>query len=207
MSIPDTALLIPLADLLGVSVTELLLCERTAQRDVLETDQVEDIVKTAITYSGQEDKRAYQIKDQWIVFYVLCLFAGCTGTFLNYITEQPCIEMLMIAILLCAVFGGYFCGFVKIKLPPFYDENSISLYYDGPLRMNIPGVRLNNRNWPHIVKTARIWCGVSMLILPVLNAAGSFLLKGWDTTGNYILLILFFCFLFVPIYVAGKKYE
>lgn len=207
MSIPDTALLIPLADLLGISVTELLLCERTAQRDVLETDQVEDIVKTAITYSGQEDKRAYQIKDHWIAFYVLCLFAGCAGTFLNYITEQPCIEMLMTAILLCAVFGGYFCGFVKIKLPPFYDENSINLYYDGPLRMNIPGVRLNNRNWPHMVKAARIWCGISMLILPVLNAAGSSVLKSWAAIGNYILLGALLCCFFLPVYIVGKTYE
>ena len=41
-SIPDTALLIPLAEILDVSVTELLLCERR-QKD-MDSEQVEDTV-------------------------------------------------------------------------------------------------------------------------------------------------------------------
>ena len=53
VSIPDTALLVPLANLLGVSVTELLMCEKMEQGDTLETDKVEKIVKTVITYSEE----------------------------------------------------------------------------------------------------------------------------------------------------------
>lgn len=51
VSLPDTVLLIPLANLLDVSVTELLMCERLPNNDVLKPDKVEDIVKTAITYA------------------------------------------------------------------------------------------------------------------------------------------------------------
>ena len=61
VSLPDTVLLIPLANLLDVSVTELLMCERLPNNDVLKPDKVEDIVKTAITYADESPERAYQI--------------------------------------------------------------------------------------------------------------------------------------------------
>ncbi|MFR5782430.1 MAG: helix-turn-helix domain-containing protein [Oscillospiraceae bacterium] len=51
-SIPDTALLMPLAELLGVSVTELLRCERLGGG--MDAGQVEDLVKTAISYGAQK---------------------------------------------------------------------------------------------------------------------------------------------------------
>ena len=47
-SIPDTAMLVPLAELLGVTVTELLMCRRM-EGDALESGQVEDIVKAAVS--------------------------------------------------------------------------------------------------------------------------------------------------------------
>ena len=53
VSLPDTVLLIPLANLLDVSVTELLMCEKLPNNDVLKPDKVEDIVKTAITYADE----------------------------------------------------------------------------------------------------------------------------------------------------------
>lgn len=48
-SIPDTALLIPLAELLGVSVTELLMCERINDSKPMDAGKVEGLVKTAIS--------------------------------------------------------------------------------------------------------------------------------------------------------------
>lgn len=69
VSLPDTVLLIPLANLLDVSVTELLMCERLPNDDVLKPDKVEDIVKTAITYADESPERAYHVKSKWIVFY------------------------------------------------------------------------------------------------------------------------------------------
>lgn len=117
VSIPDTALLVPLANLLGVSVTELLMCEKMEQGDTLETDKVEKIVKTVITYSEENPKRAYQEKShqKWIALYILSFLAGSVGTFFNGITKRPCLEILGITLLLYAIFGGYFCCFVKIK--------------------------------------------------------------------------------------------
>lgn len=44
-SIPDTALLVPLAELLGVTVTELLLCRRQVDQAPMDARTVEDVVE------------------------------------------------------------------------------------------------------------------------------------------------------------------
>lgn len=207
-SIPDTALLIPLADLLGTSVTELLMGERIEHGSTMENGTVENIVKTAITYADENPQRAYHVKSKWFAFYGLSLLTGGIGMFLNYMTEQTCMETLFTIMGLCAVFGAYFCFFVKTKLPTFYDENRVSIFYDGAFRMNVPGVNFNNSNWLHIVKAVRIFVCFSMIIFPIFNfTIGNIGLELWGNIGNYILLAIFLCGLFIPIYVVGKKYE
>lgn len=55
---PDTALLIPLADLLGVTVTELLTCQRIVPSTPMDSGKVENLVKTAITYTEDETEKS-----------------------------------------------------------------------------------------------------------------------------------------------------
>lgn len=208
-SLPDTALLIPLSDLLGISVTELLMCERMTQGDTLEANKVENIVKAAIRYGNEKTERAYQSKDQykWIAFYGLSLFIGFIGIYLNDRTEQPCLETVKTMAFLGAVFGGYFCCFVKTKLPALYDENNISIFYDGASHMNLPGIRFNNSNWPYIVEAIRITMCLSMVVLPIINfILGSTAANLWTEVGSGLFLILFLGGLFIPVYWAGKKY-
>ena len=152
VSLPDTVLLIPLANLLDVSVTELLMCERLPNDDVLKPDKVEDIVKTAITYADEAPERAYHVKSKWLVIYGVSLLICGISTFLNHTMATPCMDSLIMSVLMCAVFGAYFCCFVRMKLSRFYDENNVNIFYDGPFRMHVPGVNFNNRNWPHIVQ-------------------------------------------------------
>ena len=67
-SIPDTALLIPLAEQLGVSVTELLRCERLGSG--IDAGQVEELVKAAISYGAQKPERAWHSGRRWPGLYV-----------------------------------------------------------------------------------------------------------------------------------------
>lgn len=198
-------MLIPLADLLGVSVTELLMGERMTDGGSMQTDAVEHLVKTAITYADEKPKRAYHEKSIWPVFYGISLLIGGLGTFLNYKIGQSYRETLPGFMIMCAAFGAYFCFFVRMKLPSFYDENHISVFFDGPIRMNIAGLRLHNGNWPHIVRAARISLCLSMITFPML----AFLMGriGWDFSGNFVLMAFFFCACFLPIYIVGNKYK
>ena len=84
VSIPDTSLLIPLSELLGVSVTELLMCERMEKAETMEAEQVEDIVKTAISFKEEKPLRAYHVKSHWPKIYILALLIGCIGMIVNY---------------------------------------------------------------------------------------------------------------------------
>lgn len=205
VSIPDTALLVPLSELLGVSVTELLMSERMEKAGTFEPGQVEMIVKRAITYNENHGKRAYQVKSRWPFYYGISLFVGAAGMVLNYAGGRT-FETLGTLMGLCAIFGAYFCFFVKLELPRFYDENHVNIFYDGLFRMNMPGVEFNNGNWPHILRAVRVWSCLSMVLFPILH----YLLGNpkWGAVryvGGFILLFMFLGSLFGAIYAGGRK--
>lgn len=206
VSFPDTGLLVPLADLFGVTVTELLMCERMEKKETIDAEQVENIVKTAIAYSEEKSARAYQAKNRWPMIYLCSVAAGILGVMFHF-THQFHSETLITAVVLGAVFGAYFCFFVKTKLPAYYDENKCGLYYDGPFRMNIPGVAFNNSNWPHIVRVGRIWSCLSVALYPIISIGMNvFVPELWQYIELYVSLILLLGGLFLPLYVVGKKY-
>ena len=82
-SVPSIDLLIPLADLLGVTVTELLMCRRMEQDNALSAAQVEQVVKTAVSYSDKPP-RAYQKNRKWGLIYILSLLIACLELWLSY---------------------------------------------------------------------------------------------------------------------------
>ena len=117
-------------------------------------------------------------------------------------------DALVTLVLMCAVFGAYFCCFVRTKLSRLYDENNVNIFYDGPFRMNVPGVNFNNRNWPHIVQALRLSLCLNMILLPILNLLiSSMAVAVWENIGKYVFLAIMLCNVFLPIYVVGKKYE
>lgn len=147
-------------------------------------------------------------KSKWIVIYGVSLLICGISTFLNHTMATPCMDSLIMSVLMCAVFGAYFCCFVRMKLSRFYDENNVNIFYDGPFRMHVPGVNFNNRNWPHIVQAFRLSLCLSMILMPILNLlASSVAVVVWENIGRYVLVVIMLCSIFLPIYVVGKKYE
>ena len=207
VSIPDTALLIPLADLLGVSVTELLMCTRVARDDSIDACQVESLVKTAISYSGDDSVRAYQKKSKWVSIYVLSAILGGIGLYANHLLGQIS-NVTLTGAVLGVIFGAYFCFFVKTRLPAYYDENRIGAFHDGALRMNVPGLTFNNSNWPFVVLVCRIWACLITALFPAISAIMTFInVECWAAIEQYVFLVLMLGGLFVLLYIVGKKYE
>ncbi len=207
VSIPDTALLIPLADLLGVTVTELLMCERIQHSNPIKADQVESIVKTAITYAEDNKTRAYHLRSKWTLVYVFSLLVGCISLFLGSMYGEVS-ETLATLFMLCTIFGAYFCFFIKIKLSTYYDENPIGTFNDGPIRINLSGLRFNNSNWPYIINVGRIWSCLSLAAFPTISLFMKQLLPAiWVNIEGPALLVLILGGLFVPLYIMGKKSE
>lgn len=207
VSLPDVGLLVPLAEVLGVTVTELLRGER--QHQPLDTQQVEDVVKKAITYSEDAPRRKPRGRN-------LAVYLGCILlTLLELVTlhllgdfEEINREYLLLTVIFGVLFGAYFLLIARERLPDYYDSNRINGMIDGPFRMNIPGIRFNNRNWPYIVRCGQIWSMVTMTAYPVLTGLMHTLSPAfWQSHEEKILLVLILGGLFIPMFIVGKKYE
>ncbi len=207
VSIPDITLLIPLAELLGVSATELLRCERMPERSILASEEVEAIVKTAIVYSEETPVRSHQEKRKWAMIYTMCIMLGGFGLGICYFLGSI-FETVVLALVFGGVFGGYFCFLAKHRLPDYYDDNRIGGVFDGFFRINIPGVSINNSNWPYLVLVGRVWSCSMAALYPMLSALMLLFAKNlWLLAERYVFLILVLGGLFVPMYCVGKRWE
>jgi len=211
LSIPDVTLLVPLSEILGVSVTELLECRRLPKDEPMDSQQTEEIVKKVIGLS-EEEQRKYR-PDRLKRGLQLLLFAAVGAleiwilTMLGYSLEEISAS-IGIMMLLMVLFGLYFCVFTKEKLPRYYDENRISTISDGFLRMNIPGVYFNNRNWPYIVRAGQLWAMIGLVVSPAFFLVMTKFLPGvWNAAAVYIILTLVLGGLFIPMTVVARKYE
>lgn len=172
LSLPDTALLIPLSEVLDVTVTELLKGERLTKDTKLKIEDVEKIVAGTIDISNQEIVEKTSDKNNWKKIFGICAIASLLEILVIYLYDAKIIANLY-NLLLCTgmlvLFGGYLCIFIKERLPKYYDENKIGSYADGFLRMNLPGVSFNNTNWPHIIKAGRFWTCAALIIQPIIT--------------------------------------
>lgn len=209
VSIPDISLLVPLAEALDVSVTELLRCQRLPVSDPMDSHQVEELVKTAITYSeGAQAKRSFPFRRflVWLLCVAIAAFETAAVHFAGYVSltlDTPLATVLV----LCPIFGLYFMVFATETLPQYYDDYRITSFSDGPMRMNLPGVRISNRNWPHILQVGRIW-SMGMLIGYPLLVLGANLLAPelWVEYEKHAMLILMLGGLLAPMVIVGKKF-
>ena len=167
-------MLLPLSQMLDVTVTELLLCCRQTSHEVMEPEAVEQILQSMLGYAGGRPERAWRQRSAWQLWYVLCLLSG--GGLLTLGTLRGVVSpAVWTAALLGAIFGAYFCYFVPLRLPEIYDHTHMSAVHDGAFRMNLTGVSINNRNWPRICAVGR--GGAVLSWWPCRQG-----LWGWDTS-------------------------
>lgn len=212
VSMPDISLLIPLADILEVTVTELLEAREIENVTGMDVSNVENLVKKALTFSEDtpEKKKSMKRKNGMIfaaglllIGFELLLLLALDYTFTDFLENNVVLVEIM-----SIVFGGYFLLGVKEKLPTYYEDNRISVYSDGFFRINMAGIYFNNSNWPHIIHAGRNWAIISALTYPVIYLFLSWLFPDiWNLFLRYAFLAVYLGGLFIPLYVVGKKYE
>jgi len=206
VSIPDTGLLVPLSELLDVSVTELLMGEHIENRTEIESEKVELLIKSAIGNSFRSTESIAGSKKLWGAIYAAALIIGGAGLIAGGISGAS--STVGTVFVLSAVFGAYFCFIVISKLPGYYDENRISGVYQSAFRMNVPGLYFNNSNWPYIILTGRIWSCASLAVYPVIGMLlNRFTPLFWSRYELYICFFLVMGGLVVPMYTVGRKFE
>lgn len=184
LSVPDVSLLLPLAELLGVSVTELLEGRRLEEA-AIPASEVEVLVKKALTLPTEPaEVRKGRVK-KYLPVYLACNVLGAVEALMVWNLGWMEEKMQMLLWMSCGfgfLFGAYFF-FTEEVLPGYYDENRINYVTQGIFRMNIPGVYFNNRNWPIILRWGRIWTVVTAVAMPLLLALGTWAGKdGWKRT-------------------------
>lgn len=215
LSLPDITLLIPLAGILGVSVTELLEGRRLEEDDGMDSEHVEALVKKALTFSDETPEQAKARRRKHAVVFASAALLSVpellAGIMLSVKADILALSSGFLTLeLLSFAFGIYFWLFMKERLPGYYDENRISTYSDGIFTLNLTGnVRFNNSNWPHILKSLRIWSVTTMLAIPLICIVLSLFRPGlWWIFGIEMgVLAVYLGGLFVPLYIAAKKYE
>lgn len=223
LSMPDIALLEPLAETLGVTVTELLHGEKEEEnpaecmnRDGITAEEVRSFVAAAGDSAAENREQYRKAKRKRMLLYAICLtitwvevgLLYSLGEYVGITDEQISLDVLLIAIL-PQIFGLWFFFFIREKLPSYYDTEKLSYYSDGVFRMNMAGVYFNNKNWPYILKAGRAFCFAVPILWPAAYFAVRLLVpyEIWRLFGLFLELFVILGGLFIPIVVMGKKYE
>lgn len=186
LSLPDVALLLPLAGALGVSVTELLEGRRAVQEQRYSAAEVEALIRRALAFPVEPPERQQARVKRYLPVYLICCVLGVGFG---------------------VVYGAYAFFWMAETLPRYYDENRIAQFAQGAMHIHIPGVYYNNRNWRYVLRAFRAWSMASMLLLPPSLAVAGQLdphLGGKATVAAFAVYILS---LFGCIVVPAKRHE
>ncbi len=217
LSLPDITLLQPMAEYLGVTVTELLSGRRIPEDQPLTVAEVEPLVTGHLTMTAQELAAQRENRRTWGRRFALSVLACCAEALLLG-RAVPLWDSFAVCLLLppvmAVIFGVYLIFGTKEKLPPFYDQYPLYFYSDGVFSMNLPGVRFNNRNWPHILKAMRAWCCVTAGCWVLVYGAVRWTMNalGWPEMAQFGVLLPLTLFsilggMCLPVAAVGRKYE
>ena len=212
LSLPDIALLEPLAQALEVTISELLRGERLER--ALPLEEVEQLVTGSLTLTARERAARAARRRRWgLRLAAVCALAAAEIALLAVarLLEVETLEILLLAEGMPLAFGAWFCLAAHETLPPYYGQYPIGFYAQGPVRLHLPGIRLTNRNWPAILRAAR-WSLLAMpAVYPLLYGLAAWLLaprleRGvWLWTWNAVTLIWVLAGIFLPIYLAARR--
>lgn len=186
LSLPDVALLLPLAGALGVSVTELLEGRRAVQEQRYSAAEVEALIRRALAFPVEPPEHQQARVKRYLPVYLICCVLGVGFG---------------------VIYGAYAFFWMAETLPRYYDENRIAQFAQGAMHIHIPGVYYNNRNWRYVLRAFRAWSMASMLLLPPSLAVAGQLdphLGGKATVAAFAVYILS---LFGCIVVPAKRHE
>lgn len=205
---PGITLLLPLAEALGVTVTELLKGERIADSQTLKPEEVDRLLSGPLKRSAQETQ---SWKGRlWKLLYGVGALSAAAELFLLFRCGLPWEQLkeLMKITAMMLLFGVCLCFLIPRQLPPYYDQNKIDYFTQGPFRIHMPGLSFSNRNWFYISRVLRIFL-LAVLVLYPLACCILFFSGGadlWDLLSP-ILLTAALAGMAAAAYAAARKHR
>lgn len=220
-SLPGVSLLLPLAEALDITVSELLRGERISpaneetdggvSADAVPTETTDAIATTDTIDAAAVLRTIKRRKKYWIFAFLICTGITAAEILILNIFGLTFEKMRGDVLLLCGLsllFAGWFCFFAKGLLPVYYDENKINYVSQGPVRIHMQGLAFNNGNWPYLCTAFKICLMAASILYPLICgiclAAGGMDL--WESAKKISAVIIVLAMLAV-IYGVGKKYE
>lgn len=205
LSLPDVSLLLPLSQLLGVSVTELL--EGRILEAPMAPEDVETLVQKALQYQEEPPAlRRAQQKKRLCIYLGAAAFSLAESAALYLLFGAQILPTGLTLELLAVIFGGFFWLGMPQRLPAYYDQERIGYFAQNGMHLHLPGVYYNNRNWPFILRGLRRWSLGAMVLTPL--AAGLLLaLHLGNGVGSLLLLLVFLGSLAAALAVPSRRYE
>lgn len=141
-SMPNVTLLIPIADVLGITVTELLKGEKLREEKTLNSDEVENLVVNSLDLSLRNTIR--QRKKNWIFAFLIsigvviveAILLTVSGISIEQMGDSLYISLLML------LFASWLCIFAKELLPTYYDTDKVNFVSQGIFRIHMQGYPL-----------------------------------------------------------------
>ena len=208
---PDISLLVPLAEILNVTVTDLLEGRRMEEEQRFTCEETEELIRKALTFSAEPPERRQARTKKYLPGYAVCCVLGVAETAaiwaMGMANAEGPLSLLIINVVFGIVYGAYSMFWMTETLPRYYDENHICNFAQGAFHIHIPGVYYNNRNWKHILRAFRVWSMVSLILVPPCTAAAVLVERatGWQMWGA--VLVVYIASLFGAIVIPAKKYE
>ena len=206
-SMPNVTLLIPIADVLGITVTELLKGKRISENNSLNTDEVENLVINSLGLSVRNTIR--QRKKNWIFAFLIsigvviveAILMIVSGITIEQMGDSIYISILMLIFAIC-------CIFVKEVLPTYYDKDKINFVSQGVFRIHMPGLAFHNGNWIYVLTVFRLFTLGVAILAPILCYL-CITIGGVDLWNSikYPSILILLAGLIVATYIVGKKYE
>ena len=139
LSLPDVALLLPLAGALGVSVTELLEGRRAVQEQRYSAAEVEALIRRALAFPGEPPERQQARVKRYLPVYLICCVLGVAEALAVWMLGLAPTEMgqtcLVLGVGFGVVYGAYAFFWMAETLPRYYDENRIAQFAQGAMSM------------------------------------------------------------------------
>ena len=191
-SMPNVTLLIPIADILGITVTELLQGEKLKENKTLNSDVVETLVVNSLDLSLRDT--IHQRKKNWIFAFLIsigvvvieAILLTVSGISIEQMGDSLYISLLML------LFASWLCIFAKELLPTYYDTNKVNFVSQGIFRIHMAGLSFNNANWGYVLTVFRVFTLGTAILYPIICYI-SFLVGGislWNTVKHPAIIIL-----------------
>lgn len=196
-SLPNIGLLLPLAALFDVTVTELLEGARSQKME-------ETVLSTPAFVE-------HAVQRQHTMWRIGCGVVGAFTIFGLWLVGREAapffkdIATLSFMMLLCAV---WLCFFSKEVLPTYYDTNRIGFVTQGIFRINLAGLAINNGNWQQLLTVLRGYTLGTALLAPFVCLAVSRIggIALWERLQTPFVWCVMGAMI-LTLYYVGKRYE